>query len=274
MDSETGEGNLQAVAEFQDHHLADRLMSIAECRSHEAVGVACGATLGELTGSAAMGLYLLDGLAPDLVYSQHVADDFLDNYRCSFWKHDPVLDSILTKGRTVDGASLVGAFDWTRSSSFKMLQHWGFTCNMGGPLRSEDKIIGVLFTATRDSAVYTPLQRQRMEMLCRAASLALSNIAKAGAAHATFAGGETNSTIVPRVTPVLLSAQALSGKLPPRSADVAIRVCRGQTNKQIARELGISDQTVKEHVANLCKRFGTHNRTELVVCLLSGISRH
>ena len=57
--------------------------------------------------------------------------------------------------------------------------------------------------------------------------------------------------------------------LPPRSADVAIRVCRGQTNKEIAREMGISDQTVKEHVANLCRRFGVHNRTELAACLLS-----
>jgi DNA-binding NarL/FixJ family response regulator len=61
--------------------------------------------------------------------------------------------------------------------------------------------------------------------------------------------------------------------LPPRSADVAFRVCRGQTNKEIARDMGISDQTVKEHGALLCKRFGTHNRTELVVCLLSGMSR-
>jgi DNA-binding NarL/FixJ family response regulator len=43
--------------------------------------------------------------------------------------------------------------------------------------------------------------------------------------------------------------------------------------KEIAREMGISDQTVKEHVANLCKRFGAHNRTGLVVCLLGGMSR-
>ncbi|MDA9530142.1 hypothetical protein ACM42_17250 [Bradyrhizobium sp. CCBAU 25338] len=64
-------------------------------------------------------------------------------------------------------------------------------------------------------------------------------------------------------------AGTLSASLPPRSADVAIRVCRGQTNKEIAREMGISDQTVKEHVANLCRRFGVHNRTELAACLLS-----
>jgi DNA-binding NarL/FixJ family response regulator len=120
-----------------------------------------------------------------------------------------------------------------------------------------------------------------MEMLCRAASLALASIRKAG--QATFPGGEhgaaasgTSSAIMlrnPASNPAPLSMAALNEKLPPRSADVAIRVCRGQTNKEIAREMGISDQTVKEHVANLCKRFGAHNRTGLVVCLLGGMSR-
>jgi DNA-binding CsgD family transcriptional regulator len=258
---------LQAAAEFQDHHLADRMMSIAESRSHRALGIACGSALRDLTGSAAVGLYLLDALEPGLVYSQHVPDDLLDNYRSGFWKYDPVLDTILTQGRTVDGRSLLGADEWSRSPSFKLLRHWGFTCNMGGPLRCESKIIGVLFTATRDAA-YTALRRHHMEMLCRAASLALSNIGKAG--QATFPRGENSSAIMLGDTPALLSMAALNEKLPPRSANVAIRVCRGQTNKQIAREMGISDQTVKEHVANLCKRFGTHNRTELAVSLLSG----
>jgi DNA-binding NarL/FixJ family response regulator len=36
--------------------------------------------------------------------------------------------------------------------------------------------------------------------------------------------------------------------------------------------MGISDQTVKEHVTNLCRRFGVHNRTELAACLSSGAS--
>jgi DNA-binding CsgD family transcriptional regulator len=264
---------MHAAAGVQDHQLADRLMSVAESRSHETLGAACCLALSELTGSPTVGLYLLDAVEPELVYSRHVAEDFLDNYRCGFWKSDPVLDCILTEGRTVDGASVVGAYDWHHSSSFRMLRHWGFAANMGGPLRSEDKIIGVLFTATRDEAGYAPLQRQRMEMLCRAASLALGAMAKNPAITAC-AGSENSSAIVLRPPTVQLSAAALCEKLPPRSADVAQRVCRGHTNKQIARDMGISDQTVKEHVANLCKRFGTHNRTELVACLLSGMSRH
>jgi DNA-binding CsgD family transcriptional regulator len=275
--SDPSEGSVQAVSGFHDDHLADRMMSIAESRSLDALGIACGSALRDLTCSAAVGLYLLDAVEPDLAYSQNVAEDFLDNYRSGFWKSDPVLDCILTQGRTVDGASLLGADGWSRSTSLETLRHWGFSCNMGGPLRHENRIIGVLFTATREASAYTPLQRQRMEMLCRAASLALANIRKTG--QTAFPGGENvspasgNSSAIMLRNPAPLSMAALNEKLPPRSADVAIRVCRGQTNKEIAREMGISDQTVKEHVANLCKRFGTHNRTGLVVCLLGGMSQ-
>ncbi len=254
--------------DLSESHLADRIMSVAESRSVPMLGDACCSAIGELTGSSTVGLYLLETVEPELVYSRHVADDFLDNYKAGFWKSDPVLDCILTAGRTVDGASLLGEQHWPRSMSFEMLRHWGFSCNMGGPLWYDDRIVGVLFTATRSSARYTPLLRQRMEMLCRAGSLALTNMINTG--HLDF-GRQAESAA--RHLPAQPALAAFQGKLPPRSAQVAVLVCRGQTNKQIARGMGISDQTVKEHVANLCKRFGAHNRTELVACMMSGMSR-
>jgi DNA-binding CsgD family transcriptional regulator len=244
-------------------------MSIAESRSVGGLGVACCSAIRELTGSPTVGLYLLEGAEPGLAYSQHAEDGFLDNYKSGFWKCDPVLDCILTAGRTTDGASLLGPHHWQRSASFEMLRQWGFSYNMGGPLRCENRIVGVLFTATPDAAApYTPLVRQRMDMLCRAGSLALTNMMNAGQID-----DDAGAPIMLRTLPATVPATALSAVLPPRSADVAIRVCRGRTNKEIAREMGISDQTVKEHVANLCKRFGAHNRTELAACLLSGASR-
>ena len=250
-----------------ERQLADRLMSIAESRSVRALGVACCSAITELTGSPTVGLYLLGGLEPELVYSRHVAEGLLDNYKAGFWKRDPVLDCIMTSGRAVDGETVIGAQKWRHSPSFEMLHEWGFAYNMGGPLWCGHKIIGVLFTATTDSeAPYTMRSRQRMEMLCRAGSLALTNMMNAGEIEACRAVTGLAKQAAPR-------ANTLSASLPPRSADVAIRVCRGQTNKEIAREMGISDQTVKEHVANLCRRFGVHNRTELAACLLSTSAR-
>jgi len=248
-----------------ERRLADRLMSIAESRSVRALGVACCSAIGELTGSPTVGLYLLEGAEPELVYSRYVSDGLLDNYKAGFWKHDPVLDCILTTGRAADGASLIGSQHWRHSPSFEMLQEWGFSYNMGGPLWCGSRIVGVLFTATADEGTpYTPLLRQRMDLLCRAGSLAIANMMNAGELEA-----ESNAIMVRSDTVTLPAAM----RLPPRSADVAIRVCRGQTNKEIARDMGISDQTVKEHVANLCRRFGVHNRTELAACLLSGAPR-
>jgi len=259
------------LRERHDHlnegRLADRLMSVAESRTVRALGIACCSAIEELTGSPTVGLYLLDGDGPDLVYSRHVPQGFLDNYEAGFWKCDPVLDCILTAGRTTDGASLLGPQHWARSTSCELLREWGFSYNMGGPLVCDSKIVGVLFTATRDvAAPYTPLLRQRMDLLCRAGSLALGHMMNVGQV-------DCNAEPIVLRAPTALPGAELSAKLPPRSADVAIRVCRGQTNKEIAREMGISDQTVKEHVANLCKRFGVHNRTELASCLLSGVSR-
>ena len=258
----------ERIAEFPERRLANRLMSIAESRSVGALGSACCSAIGELTGSPTVGLYLLEGIEPDLVYSRHVDEGLLDNYKSGFWKCDPVLDCILTAGRTADGASLLGPNHWRRSPSFELLRESGFSYNMGGPLWCENRIVGVLFTATPNAAApYTPELRQIMDMLCRASSLALTNMM-----HAGQIVGDAGAPILVRTLPATAPAAALS-RLPPRSADVAIRVCRGRTNKEIAREMGISDQTVKEHVANLCKRFGAHNRTELAACLLSDASR-
>jgi len=49
--------------------------------------------------------------------------------------------------------------------------------------RIEDRIVGVFYTATRDvAAPYTPLLRQRMELLCRAGSLATILVSTGGVA--------------------------------------------------------------------------------------------
>jgi DNA-binding CsgD family transcriptional regulator len=244
-------------------------MSIAESRSVRVLGAACCSAIGEFTGSPTMGLYLLEGAEPELVYSRHVEAGLLDNYKSGFWKCDPVLDRILTAGRTADGASLIGPRQWRRSASFELLREWGFSYNMGGPLWCENRIVGVLFTATPNAAApYTPALRQIMDLLCRASSLALTNMKNAGQVD-----DDADAPIMVRTLPATVPAAAALSRLPPRAADVAVRVCRGRTNKEIAREMGISDQTVKEHVANLCRRFGAHNRTELAACLLSGASR-
>ncbi|HUL74812.1 MAG TPA: helix-turn-helix transcriptional regulator [Vicinamibacterales bacterium] len=52
--------------------------------------------------------------------------------------------------------------------------------------------------------------------------------------------------------------------LTPREVQVLELVAEGLPNKAIAGRLGISDQTVKFHVASICGKLGASNRTDAV----------
>ncbi len=53
--------------------------------------------------------------------------------------------------------------------------------------------------------------------------------------------------------------------LTPRESEVLELLARGATNRDAAAALGISENTVKFHVASLLSKFGVSSRTELVV---------
>lgn len=55
-----------------------------------------------------------------------------------------------------------------------------------------------------------------------------------------------------------------TGLLSERELNVVRRVARGATNPQVARELYISESTVKYHLRNAMRKLGTRDRTELV----------
>ena len=51
----------------------------------------------------------------------------------------------------------------------------------------------------------------------------------------------------------------------PRQADVLTLLAKGQSNKEIARELDLAESTVKIHVAAIFRELGARNRTQAVV---------
>ena len=52
--------------------------------------------------------------------------------------------------------------------------------------------------------------------------------------------------------------------LTPRQMEVLRYVIQGKPNKVIARELSLSEATVKVHLSSVLRAFGAHNRTEAV----------
>jgi len=61
-----------------------------------------------------------------------------------------------------------------------------------------------------------------------------------------------------------LSEDVLTEALTAREQDVLAHVAQGMSNKAIAEALGISDQTVKFHVAAIIGKLGASNRTDAV----------
>lgn len=64
--------------------------------------------------------------------------------------------------------------------------------------------------------------------------------------------------------PYARSDPAFVEPLTAREIDVLELLAEGLSNKSIAARLGISDQTVKFHVASISGKLGTHTRTETV----------
>jgi DNA-binding NarL/FixJ family response regulator len=61
----------------------------------------------------------------------------------------------------------------------------------------------------------------------------------------------------------------IAGTLTPRETEVVIHLRRGFTNKEIARELGIMEDTVKKHLQNIFAKLGVNRRTLVALSLCS-----
>jgi DNA-binding NarL/FixJ family response regulator len=87
--------------------------------------------------------------------------------------------------------------------------------------------------------------------------------AELGAAIRAAAQGE--APLAPKAAAALLeelSRTQVRPELTVRERDVLALLVSGLSNKQIARQLGISEKTVKGHLTNLFQRIGVSDRTQ------------
>ena len=131
------------------------------------------------------------------------------------------------------------------------------------------------------------LARQRAGQLARAAALALGNtaahtgavlrpmaLAEPGAAPSTEPAGpgpaaatSPAAALAPVQAALLERAWLAAMGLTPRQSDVLALLLKGLPNKLIARELNVSVDTVKDHVAAVLRALGVSSRTQAVVAV-------
>ena len=150
-----------------------------------------------------------------------------------------------------------------------------------GPGRNLAEAAAAADTAAEAQAELA-LQRQRADQLARAATQALGNTAAhAGAvlrpmaaepaAAPIYPPGPTAAApatgLVPGQAALLERAWLAAMGLTPRQSDVLGLMLKGLPNKLIARELNVSVDTVKDHVAAVLRALGVSSRTQAVVAV-------
>lgn len=90
-------------------------------------------------------------------------------------------------------------------------------------------------------------------------------LALSGQTYVPWSGDLGQPGTVNRAAP---STQAPPPDLSARQIDVLRFLVKGAANKEIAYRLGLSEVTIKVHVAALCRKFGVANRTQLAMAAL------
>jgi RNA polymerase sigma factor (sigma-70 family) len=102
-----------------------------------------------------------------------------------------------------------------------------------------------------------------------AAGYLLKNSAPAEVARAVRAAcaGEAvlDPTAAARLIDTLARVEEPLERLTPREREVLVLLGRGFPNKQIARELGLAEKTVKTHVGHVLAKLGVADRTQAAI---------
>jgi two-component system, NarL family, response regulator YdfI len=75
---------------------------------------------------------------------------------------------------------------------------------------------------------------------------------------------EADAILASAAPPFDLDGDTAEERLTPRELEVLSLMAEGLSNRVIAERLGISDQTVKFHVASVCGKLDALNRTDAV----------
>jgi two-component system nitrate/nitrite response regulator NarL len=71
-------------------------------------------------------------------------------------------------------------------------------------------------------------------------------------------------------SPVMVAPRQAQAALTPREQQIASAIADGRSNRDIAARLGITEQTVKNHLTSIFEKVGVDNRLQLGLALVRG----
>ncbi len=126
--------------------------------------------------------------------------------------------------------------------------------------RADETVKLIVLTSFADDSQVVPAIR------AGASAYLLKDVEPAALEEAVRAVARGDSLLHPRVTAAVLqevSRDAASDvDLTPREREVLALIAKGMTNRRIARQLTVSEKTVKTHVSNVLGKLGVADRTQ------------
>jgi predicted ATPase/DNA-binding CsgD family transcriptional regulator len=176
-------------------------------------------------------------------------------------------DALLASGRVDQAATLLGRAlslhdeVGDRRGTAQALEGLAEVAQLRGAHATAARLLGA--AAARRAAVAARPVGSAQDRIDRVTARVGTALGPAGADRERRAGAA-----VPAPAAVALAARVAASAdeaapdvtLTSRQTEVAALVAAGRTNRQIARELGISEKTAELHVRNTMERLGVHNR--------------
>jgi DNA-binding NarL/FixJ family response regulator len=140
-------------------------------------------------------------------------------------------------------------------------------------LKTAEEILGAIRSASPSSKIVVLTLFDNLRYMQAIASMGIDAVLhKSSSAEELIAtlgilsrepGGKNAVVFLPRSLFRNLGGESVGG-LSERETEVLVLAARGLSNRQIARELYISESTAKRHLANIYQKVGVCSRNEIV----------
>ena len=205
---------------------------------------------GELFGVQQWGICLFDAQNQLKNVAAHgVSDAFLCDYARYGQSVDPILDFVLKYHAPAHEALALPDGGWLDCELYRRcFERYGSTHVMVGPIIENGEMVGALnFARVGDGAGFNAVDLAKLAGICTHLSARLASLR----------------------SPDLSGSGAALQCLTARETQIAHLVATGKTNKQIAAELWITPNTVKQALKRIFRKLDISNRASLVAVILS-----